>query len=106
MSGSLAQELGCWLDQQLKPIVQLLPSYIASSFDLKKRLGRLTYEPSKISLSTSYAVSMYTNIDTDHALAVIATFLRTLPLCTSIPHHTVIPSLPQSSNEKQHLSVW
>jgi hypothetical protein len=93
VSGSLTHGLGRWLDQQLKPIVQLLPSYIASSFDLKKRLGRLTYEPSKISLFTSDAVSMYTNIDTDHALAVIATFLRTSPRCAGVPHAAIIHGL-------------
>jgi hypothetical protein len=47
VSGSLTHGLGRWFDQQLKPIECL----------------------------TSDAVSMYTNIDTDHALAVIATFL-------------------------------
>jgi hypothetical protein len=82
VSGSLTHGLGRWLDQQLKPIVKQLPSYIASSFELKQRLQRLRFTPSRVSMFTCDAVSMYTNIETDHALAQIATFLRTSPLCT------------------------
>jgi hypothetical protein len=36
---------------------------------------------------------MYTNIDTDHALEVIACFLQTSPLCTSMPHAAIIAGL-------------
>jgi hypothetical protein len=36
VSGSITHGLGCWLDQQLKPIVRQLPSYIESLFNLKR----------------------------------------------------------------------
>ncbi len=36
---------------------------------------------------------MYTNIDTDHALEVIATFLRTSPLCADVPSDAIIAGL-------------
>lgn len=93
VSGSITHGLGRWLDQQLKPIVRQLPSYIESSFSLKNRLRRLNFEPSKISLFTCDAISMYTNIDTDHALAVIAEFLRTSPLCADAPRAAIVQGL-------------
>jgi hypothetical protein len=93
VSGSLTHGLGRWLDQQLKPLVRKLPSYIESSFQLKNRLSRLDVDLSNVSLFTCDAVSMYTNIDTDHALEVIARFLRTSPLCIGAPSAAIISAL-------------
>ncbi len=93
VSGSVTHGLGRWLDQQLKPLVRKLPSYIESSFDLKTRLSRLNVDFSNISLFSCDAVSMYTNIDTDHALEVIAYFLQTSPLCAGVPHVAIIAGL-------------
>ena len=93
VSGSITHGLGRWLYQALKPIVRQLPSYIASSLDLKNRLGRLNVDFSNVSLFSCDAVSMYTNIDTDHALEVIAHFLRTSPLCDGLPHAAIIAGL-------------
>jgi hypothetical protein len=36
VSSSITLGLGRWLNQQLKPIIKKLPSYISSSFDLKQ----------------------------------------------------------------------
>jgi hypothetical protein len=36
---------------------------------------------------------MYTNVDTDHAMEVIANFLQMSPLCTGVPHAAIITSL-------------
>ena len=93
VSGSLTHGLGRWLDKQLKPIVQQLPSYIESSFDLKNRLSRFDLDLTNISLFTCDAVSMYTNIDTDHALEVLAHFLRTSPLCSGASSAAIIAGL-------------
>jgi hypothetical protein len=38
VSRSITHKLGRWLDQQLKPIIQKLPSYITSFFQLKQQL--------------------------------------------------------------------
>jgi hypothetical protein len=38
VSRSITHKLGQWLDQQLKPIIQKLPSYITSFFQLKQQL--------------------------------------------------------------------
>jgi hypothetical protein len=94
VSGSVTHGLGCWLDQQLKLLIRKLPSYIESSFGLKTQLGRLNVNFSDLSLFTCDAVSMYTNIDTDHALEVSAYyFLQTSPLFTGVPHKAIIAGL-------------
>jgi hypothetical protein len=46
VSGSITHGLGQWLDQQLKPIVKKLASYISSFSDLKQRLQKLKFTPS------------------------------------------------------------
>ena len=75
-SGSLLYGLGKWLVKQLHPLIRSLPSYLRSSSDLKDLLSNLHIPKGKrISLFSFDADSMYTNIDTDHALFVIAKFL-------------------------------
>jgi hypothetical protein len=76
VSGSFLHALGRWLDDQLQPLVRKLPSFLASSWDLKQCLERLPPLPAHARLFTCDAVSMYTSsIDTNHALKVMATFL-------------------------------
>jgi hypothetical protein len=79
--GSILHGLGKWIDRQLQPICRQLPSYLKSSYDLKKQLSSLTLDAQRTSFFTADAVSMYTNIDTEHALSEISNFLRTSPLC-------------------------
>ena len=73
--GSITSGLGCWLDQQLQPICKKLPTYLKSSFELTDLLTALPALPEGARLFTADAVSMYTNIDTDHALAEIRRYL-------------------------------
>jgi hypothetical protein len=80
-AGSITQGLGSWVDQELKPIVKKLPSYIRSLAHLLKQLKAINYNPSNVLFFSCDAVSMYNNIDTAHALEVLHPFLRTLPLC-------------------------
>jgi hypothetical protein len=82
--GSILHGLGKWIDRQLQPICRQLPSFLKSSYDLKKQLSSLTFDATRASFFTADAISMYTNIDTDHALAEISKFLRTSPLCHGI----------------------
>jgi hypothetical protein len=93
VSGSLLHALGRWLDDQLQPLVRTLPSFIASSWELKNCLEDLPPLPAHARFFTCDAVSMYTNIDTDHALAVIAPFLRQHPLAEGLPAESLISGL-------------
>jgi hypothetical protein len=77
--GTITSGLGCWLDQQLQPICKKLPTYLKSSFELTELLKSLPDLPDGARLFTADAVSMYTNIDTDHALSVIRKFLPLTP---------------------------
>jgi hypothetical protein len=42
--GSILYGLGKWIDRQLQPICRQLPSYLKSSYDLKKQLSSLTLD--------------------------------------------------------------
>jgi hypothetical protein len=93
VAGSVTHGLGRWLDQQLQPLCRQLPSYLKSSFELKKQLDNLPLDLPRMSFFTADATSMYTNIDTDHALAKIAAFLRTSPLATAASSEPLIRAL-------------
>jgi hypothetical protein len=80
VSGSLLHTLECWLDDQLQPLVRTLPLLLASSWDLKNCLEHLPPLSAHARLFTCDTVSMYTSIDTDHALEVMMTFLEPTPL--------------------------
>lgn len=75
-SGSITEGLGRWLDYQLQKIVSQLPYVIKSSFELKTTLCNL-HIPKEAKFFSMDAKSMYTNIDTEHALCEIGHFLRT-----------------------------
>ena len=76
-SGSLLHPLGVWLDTVLQPIATTLPSFIASSYDLKEALNDIPPLPNNALLFTADAVSMYTNINTYYAIHAIRNFLQT-----------------------------
>ena len=75
-SGSLLHPLGVWLDTALQPIATTVPSFIASSYDLKEALNDIPQLPPGALLFTADAVSMYTNIDTFYAVNAIKNFLQ------------------------------
>jgi hypothetical protein len=91
--GSITHGIARWVDQQLQPIAKRLPHYLSSSFDLKQKLSKLSLDWSRVRLFTCDAVSMYTNIDTDHALQVISDFLRNHRLCDDIDAEPIICGL-------------
>jgi hypothetical protein len=92
-AGSITHGLGRWVDQELKPIVNKLPSYIRSSTHLLERLKSINFEPSNVSFFSCDAVSMYTNIDTTHALETLHPFLTTSPLCAGCQANAIITAL-------------
>ncbi|KAL7524256.1 hypothetical protein ACHAWF_000881 [Thalassiosira exigua] len=72
---SITHPLGKWVDTMLQPFAKAIQTYIRDSFELKAILAR-TRVPAGARLFTCDAKSMYTNIDTNIALARIAAFLR------------------------------
>jgi hypothetical protein len=93
ISGSITHGLGRWLDKELQPICRKLQPFISSSFDLKTDLASLTIDVSRARFFTADAVSMYTNIDTNHALEVISQYLRHSPQCLDIDPEPIICAL-------------
>jgi hypothetical protein len=77
LSGSLLHGLGQWTDKILQPVVRKLPSFVASAVTLKELLIALGPLPPNATIGTCDAVSMYTNIETTHALRQVRTTVRT-----------------------------
>jgi hypothetical protein len=78
--GSLTYGIGRWVDKQLQPFARRLSSYIKSSRALLLKLAPHRLPPGA-RLFTMDAVSMYTNIDTAHALTSISNHLSNQPDC-------------------------
>jgi len=76
VSGSILQGLGRWVDQQLQKVCEHLPYVFRSSFDVIQMIRQYEPLPQTATMFTMDAKSMYTNIDTDHALSVITRHLR------------------------------
>jgi hypothetical protein len=87
VSGSLLEGLGKWCNIQLQKICQDLPYIFRSAYCVKSAIDELQINISLhkgVKLFTANAVSMYTNIDTAHALESIHTFLTSLYTTTSM----------------------
>ena len=74
-AGTFINNLSCWLDYQLQKLKHLIPTYIKDSGQLLDQLDELETLPPNARLFTADANSMYTNINTDHALLVITEWL-------------------------------
>lgn len=77
-SGGIMFALSKWVDEELKKIVKELPFTLTSSSQLVDELKALGPLP-PIYLSSADATSMYTNIDSIHALKMIREFLSNNP---------------------------
>lgn len=75
-AGSTLYNLGVWLDRQLQKIVSSLEYVAKSSSAVATDLRSKGPFPPGTRLFTMDAVSMYTNIDTQHALREISAFLN------------------------------
>ena len=92
-SGSLLHPLGVWIDTALQPIATTLTSFIASSYDLKEALETIPGLPPGAQLFTADAVSMYTNIDTTHALSSIKNYLHSQTRYRNLPIQAILDAL-------------
>ena len=68
---SVTHGIATWVDRQLQRIGALMPFVIKSSTNMVRQLRLLTCIPVNSRYFTFDAVSMYTNIDTKHALDTI-----------------------------------
>jgi hypothetical protein len=82
VSGSLLHGLGRWTDCQLQKICRHLPNMLPSSRVLVDRIRNLEL-PQSTRFFTCDATSMYTNIDTAHALSEIGQYLRQSAICVA-----------------------
>jgi hypothetical protein len=88
VSGSLLQGLGRWVDQELQRVVDCMHYTLCSSTELVNDISALPLLPytsavnkgaGPVMLFTADATSMYTNIDTTHAMSTILHYLETNP---------------------------
>jgi len=77
-AGTFMNGLSKWVDYWLQQLKKFIPSYIKDSATLLRRLRALGRLPSEARLFTADAQSMYTNIDTNHAIEVIGNWLDNL----------------------------
>ena len=84
-TGTLINYLSRWLDHQLQKLRPLIATYLKDSHDLLRQLKSLGPLPPNARLFTADANSMYTNIDTDHAISVIGLWLDNVDLPDGFP---------------------
>jgi hypothetical protein len=77
---SILYGLGRWLDTQLQLICDIIPFQARNSRNLVTELSNIPQLPTNALLFTCDAVSMYTNIDTSHALQVIGEMFAEDPM--------------------------
>ncbi len=68
-------DLSKWVDVQLQKLIHLCPGYLQDSQAYLTKLRRLGRLPTTAVILTADAVSMYTNINTTHALATLQKWL-------------------------------
>ena len=68
-------DLAKWVDVQLQQVVHLCPGHLKDSYTFLEKLRALPTLPPSTFLVTADAVSMYTNINTDHALQTLENWL-------------------------------
>ena len=88
-SGTLLNCLSRWLDHWLQKLKPFIKTYIKNSTQLLEKLEALGILPPDAYFFTADAKSMYTNIDTDHAILVIGLWLDSLTLPVGFPLQAV-----------------
>jgi len=77
-AGTMLNNLSRWLDFWLQKTKPFIPTYLKDSDQLLNLLNNLGPLPPNAKLFAADANSMYTNIDTDHALHVVGNWLDSL----------------------------
>jgi len=74
--GSYIEIYSKWIDYHLQKLKNYIPSYLKDSFTLLDDLNNLPPLPLQAKLGTIDAKSMYTNIDTDHAIHTLKSWFQ------------------------------
>jgi len=77
-TGTMLNHLSRWLDFWLQKMKPFIPTYLKDCGQLLDLLSYLRPLPPNAKLFAADANSMYTNIDTEHALQVIGNWLDSL----------------------------
>jgi hypothetical protein len=96
VSGTILHGIGKWVDRQLQKVCKHVPYVLRSSFELVQYCATLPDLPSNATVFTMDATSMYTNIDTQHALEIFQQFFDTqqqLLKQISVDSHALISAL-------------
>jgi hypothetical protein len=93
--GSINEVLSRWIDVQLQKVIHLCPSRIKDTDDLIHQLRQLPKLSSSAYITTIDAVSMYTNINTDHGIDTIEKWflLHQHDLPPGFPTKTIVHGL-------------
>jgi hypothetical protein len=73
---SIQETLSVWIDVQLQKVLYLCPAYLKDSWHFLDRLKTQATFPADASIFTVDAVAMYSNINTYHALYIVARWLE------------------------------
>lgn len=92
-AGTFMNNLSCWLDYWLQKLKPSVPTYIKDSKHLLYLLKQLGILPPNARLFTADANSMYTNIDTDHAIEIITAWLKSIDLPDKFPLEAVLDAM-------------
>ena len=85
--GTVLSNLSKWLDYKLKKLLPFITTYIKDSTALRQKLKRLGRLPKNARLVVADAISMYTNIKTDHALKILRMILEELKREGKLPKY-------------------
>ena len=67
---SVPETLSRWIDVQLQKVIHLCPAHLTDSWQLLRDIKNIPPLPPDVHMFTADAVSMYTNINTTHALEI------------------------------------
>ena len=92
--GSFIEIASKFCDYYLSRLIPNVQSYLKDSFTLLKDINEIEQLPRTAKLLTADAVSMYTNIDTNHGLLILSDFIHSHALSDpTFPTNTVIKLL-------------
>jgi hypothetical protein len=87
------EPLSQWINTQLKRVIHLCPSYLKDGWQLVRALRDIPILPPDAVCYTVDAVSMYSNINTNHGIATIAQELHRAELPRDVPTALVLDGL-------------